>query len=394
MIHIAAAIGLATGLLGQNAAIANRDVERAAIAGKIAPVLANPPATGLLIFGIEPNSQAAKAGLQLGDILTIYDAQPVESTSALSQLARKANAEGRKRLAVIAQRGSNMVDAEFDLAPMGLRMIPVKQGEKRVLWRPDTPYTPDMSALGRCLAQPHRYEVLTMGNKTIGWTHTYFTRQTESAGERIVMRIQSRLDSELPTSEQGPGPAKIDEKRDVVVSFGVQPNLPIQSMWIQVQDKVVLEAEATLHGQIVGSRVGVPTSAPLPSDTVSSYLTGMLATTMPLKKAACRHCSYLEPFSLVAAPFADIYCVGSETLQNSAGQKAAAYHFEQTVFGEVVGDYWIDSKRELIQSTFPNGVRSTRTPREEVLKRFPDMESTFSNIQDLPQIRRNGPQAN
>ena len=56
------------------------------IARDIEPVLANPYATGLLVFDVEPKSQAEKAGLRRGDILTHYDAQPVSTTTELTEL--------------------------------------------------------------------------------------------------------------------------------------------------------------------------------------------------------------------------------------------------------------------------------------------------------------------
>lgn len=78
------------------------DAEREEVAKQIKPVLANPPIDGLLIFHVEPKSQAERAGFQVGDIVTLYDGQPVTTVQQLVQLARR----GQEQSQPLADRGS------------------------------------------------------------------------------------------------------------------------------------------------------------------------------------------------------------------------------------------------------------------------------------------------
>ena len=139
---------------------------REEIAERIGPVLANPPATGLLVFDVQSGSQSATAGLAIGDILTHYDGEPLETTFQLTQLARKAAREKHRKIPVLARRGSKDIDAEFDPAPLGVHLVGVKNGDGRTLWRPDTSYEPDLSGLQARLGAAPSWQILKNGDKT------------------------------------------------------------------------------------------------------------------------------------------------------------------------------------------------------------------------------------
>jgi len=347
---------------------ATGDASKEAIERSIAPVLQNVPVDGLLIFQVVPDSQSASAGFKVGDILTHYDGQPVASTRELSQLARAVAQEKRKAL-VIVNRDGKELEAEFDAAPLGVRITPVAQGESRTLWRPGTQYEPNAEPLRRRLSEGHRFELFQRDDQILGWSHHFLTRN----GDRLVLRAQSRLTG-----------GHLDVKRDVVISFVPDRFLSPRSIRVTSKDQLILEL--SYRGQsLSGSRVGVPVSAPLPVDTVSSYLGGLVATTLPAEKGACLRSSYLEASSLVAAPFADLCCLGEDAL-NVDGQPLNTYRYEQTVFGKRVIHYWIDGTGDVVQTLYGNGIRSVRSTREQVLQVFKDMENEFTPIEQLPPL--------
>lgn len=371
-------IAVAAAMVG--AAYAAADDPRDAVEQRIAPVLADPPASGLLIFEVLPGSQSDKAGFLPGDILFEYDGQPVARLSALEQLARAASKEGRGGLAVAVRRGEQELVAEFDAAPLGVRLIPVKEHEPRVLWRPATGYEPDLAPLDRLLSEAHRWELLVHEERVIGWAHSYLARP----GDRgLFLRVQSRWHD----AERG-----MSDKAEVVVAF--ERNRYLTPTWLRLsrQEKPILEFDRT-GGKLRGERAGVFVEADAPRDVVSSHLAGLVATTMPRRAAECLRCSLLDAASLAAAPFADVYCIGEEELA-VPGRTAKAYRFDVSAFGERVASYWIDREGRLLASEHQGGIRAVLAERTAVFERFPDAPEQFRPIEDLPQPRSFPPVAN
>src|SRR6478735_8778251 len=140
----------------------------------IEPLLRDPPKSGLLIFQVLPKLQADRAGFQVGDIITEFDGREVRTTSQLQKIAMLASKEGRSGLDVSAYRNGQVLDAKFDAAPMGVRLVAVSKGDHRILWRPESEFKPDMSAVTRAVNSKHRWEFLQYGGKNMGWAHTYY----------------------------------------------------------------------------------------------------------------------------------------------------------------------------------------------------------------------------
>jgi hypothetical protein len=353
---------------------ARGQMSREETADRIGPILAVPPATGLLIFEVIPGSQAEKAGFRVGDVLTHYDGQPVANIEQLVRLAGAAIKENREHILVTAKRGVEDLEAEFDPAPLGVRLVAVNREGGRTLWRPETRYEPDGRPLAQLVAEGHRWELLMHGGEVLGWSHAFVAER----GKRLILRAQSRLDSK-----------HMNEKRDVVVTFSRNKYLSPRSIRLKSKETLVLD----LHydsGKLTGERVGVPVSAEAPADCVSSYLAGHVAAMMPLKPGACLRCSALEPASLVAAPFADICCVGEQPFE-VAGKTVKTWHFEQTIFGKTVAQFWIDENRRIVQTLYSNGVKAIPSSEQEVTQYFPNATSEFDVIERLPEL---APKAN
>lgn len=351
------------------------NAEREEIARQIKPVLADPPADGLLIFQVEPKSQAERAGLQPGDILTLYDGQPVTTVQQLVQLARDAAQNKRDHLLIVARRGEEEIDAQFDPAPLGVRLVAVRKGEGRTLWRPAQEFQPQLETLDRLVSQKERWEVLVRGGAAKGWVHYYFAKHDG----KWIMRAQSRIKDQA-----------LDEKRDAVLSFDANAYLSPRDIRLQNRENLILQLQRQ-QNTFKGERAGIPVSAGVPGDAVSIYLSGHVAAMMPRQRGACLHCSLLEEGSLVAAPFAEVFCLGEEELQME-DQKMKAAHYELTVFGDTLVDYWIDDQRDIVQVLYGNGVRAVRSTRETVLQHFPDAEREFEPIVQIP--RNEPPKAN
>lgn len=348
--------------------VASAQATRQEIERAIAPVLANPPATGLLIFEVGEGTQAAKAGFRPGDVLTHYDGRPVETLDDLSKIARETFQEQRKLL-VLVKRGEQELQAEFDPAPLGVRITPVRERQSRLLWRPETNVEFSPQLMSKVLKSGDHWDLLEHGDKVIGWAHAYLT----SYKGRMALRIQSSIENE-----------QLKQQRDVIVTFHQQPYLPLQSIRLSTENRLIFD----FHRQgntLSGERVGVAVSAEIPADAISTYLTGYVAAMMPREKGACLHCSYLADSSLNAAPFSDIYCVGEEELTLGT-EKVQAFGYEQTVFGERVAMYWVDADGQVVKTQYDSGIAARRSTFVEVKKNFPAAGEGFPPIERLPNL--------
>jgi hypothetical protein len=346
------------------------DDRREQTARIIEPLLRDPPRSGLLIFDVLPKLQADRAGFQVGDIITEFDGKEVRTTSQLQKIATLASKEGRSGLDVAAFRNGQILDAKFDAAPMGVRLVAVNKGEHRILWRPASEFKPDAAAVFRAVNDKHRWELLQYGGKNLGWAHTYYA----VVNERIVMRVQSQMISE-----------QLKEKRDSMVVFSADsPTLTPKAIRLSIDGKTMLDLHAR-GGVLQGTRAGIRDSAPLPMDAVSADLGGLVCSTLPRQKGACMRCSYLESGSLVAAPFADIFCLGQDEVKTASGN-VNCVRYDQAVFGRSVVHYWIDSKGGVVQTRFGNGFIAARATSTEVRLAFPNAGGEFSPIEQLPDL--------
>lgn len=346
-------------------AAANDDA-RSAIERAIAPVLANPPATGLLIFEVAPDTQAAKARFQPGDVLTHYDGQPVESLADLSRIARTVFQEKRKLL-ILVRRGEQEIEAEFDPAPLGLRLVPVRAKESRLLWRPQTQVEFDPDAIAKVLQSGDHWELLELAGKPVGWAHSLLTPHQG----KMLLRVQSSIEND-----------QLSQQRDVILTFRNEAYLPLQSIRLMAQNRLIFDFHRD-NGKLAGERTGIPDAAPVPNDAVSAYLSGYLAAMMPREAGACLHCSYLADSSLHAAPFSDLYCTGPEELEIGE-QKLPTWCYEQTVFGERVAMYWVNESGQVVQVRYGNGIQARRVSFVEIKKQFPNAGEGFPPIDSIP----------
>jgi hypothetical protein len=361
------------------AAAAEAQTPREKIADVIEPILQHPGHDGLLIFDVMPKLQADRAGFRIGDIITHYDGKEVRTASQLQKFAQLASGENRGNIPVAAMRGSERKEAEFDAAPMGVRLVAVHRDDKRILWRPNTPYEPDFSIVKKRLAKAHRWELIEFGDKQVGWAHSYCVE----AGDHLVLRVQSQAKAEVKGATERD---QLHERRDITLAFAAtRPQLELRALRLQVNNKTILDL-AVRGDVLVGDRSGIRDSAPLPRDVVVADLAGIVAGTMPKQRGVCMRCSYLESGALVAAPFADLFCLGSEVV-NTGKESVSAYRFDQTVFGRSVAHYWIDSSGDVVQTKLGSGFRIFRATSTQVGLQFPGAMNEFSPIEQLPMLQ-------
>ncbi len=351
---------------------AGADDRREQFAETLAPLLLKPPCEGLLVYDVLPRLQAEKAGLRPGDILTHYDGKAVRTAGQLQGLARAAAAENRGNLMVVAQRGAEKIEATFDAAPMGLRFVAVNPSDRRVLWRPATPYEPNWQPLRKMAAAKHMYGFVVYGDKPVGWTRTYLQAL---GGDRYVLRTQS-------LSQMGAGAA---EKRDTTIVFAAdRPTLTPLAIRTSTNGKPTLNL-ARQGNALRGDRYGIPEAAALPPDTMAAELVALAASAMPRAKDACLRGAYLPPGALSAAPYADLCCLGAEKL-GFGKQVITCHRYDQTEFGRSMAHYWLDPDGAVLRVRFGGGSDVVRASSTDVGMKFPNYLNEFPPIEQLPEM--------
>ncbi len=101
----------------ENAARGDSD-ERVRSAAAVALVVRDPPASGYLVTGTLPDSQAAEAGVKSGDILVSYGGRPTRTLEALREAA--AGAAGQEKVPVVVMREGREVTLYLRPGRMGV----------------------------------------------------------------------------------------------------------------------------------------------------------------------------------------------------------------------------------------------------------------------------------
>ncbi len=97
-------------------------------AAKAALVLRDPPATGYLVTGTLPSSQAEAAGLRAGDVLVTYDGRPVPDGDSLRAAASEAG--GADTVRVVVVRDGREVEVDLRPGRLGVFGRGVEAAEK------------------------------------------------------------------------------------------------------------------------------------------------------------------------------------------------------------------------------------------------------------------------
>src|SRR5437899_1913899 len=96
-----------------------------ACAGLLLPCFADPchaEEEGLVVETVAPDSLAAKAGIQAGDRLLVYDGKSLASVAALQALQQ--NTFGKKEVGLQVRQGVQTRTLAVPLGPLGLLLRP------------------------------------------------------------------------------------------------------------------------------------------------------------------------------------------------------------------------------------------------------------------------------
>lgn len=257
----------------------------------VAPILANVPATGLLVFEVVAESQAAANDIRVGDILTHYDGQPVESHFDLSELARAVHRDSRSEILIILHRAGEEIEKTLGPGPMGLRLEDVVAGEQRTLPEPQPPARLSHARLrGRIAKGSHLWWLVKREGQVVGWQHHYFC---VGHGGQPTLRIQDFVQF----GEHG-------RRGDRVIAFSLDDLLSPLKLRTWYDDRPSLDA--TWQGDsIAGTRLSIPVRMSAAPRTTLAELAPYLAEGMMAESVTRSTGSFLS-LGLSAAPLSEI----------------------------------------------------------------------------------------
>ena len=80
------------------------------------------PAPILRVTGVQDGSNAARAGMKRGDYLATYDGRRVDSIDDLRTAMQGAATAGKEQVTVVVFRGTERLELELDVGPMGVNL--------------------------------------------------------------------------------------------------------------------------------------------------------------------------------------------------------------------------------------------------------------------------------
>jgi len=318
--------------------------------------LANPPATGMLVTSVVPETQAAKLGVKPGDVLVSYDGVAIESIPQLSQV--KAAATGAVK-AVFARKDTSFT-VSFAPGSIGIHLVAVKKGEAPKL-APATNVEFDFSSLD--------------GKPRDDWFAFTFDGKTVAGFEHDRVRLLSgRLHIQREVAFDGGERWGLNHFAVTVVASAEKRPQTLRTTFIGPLAKMRASGEirrapdgtAEWYHRADTEDASIVKRFPMPANMMADYLIETLASFMPREKGACIHFRpFVESRGQLNLPSA-LVCTGSEEIQYQ-GETVQVWRMErQGLGGESTATYYVDGEGRILIGDYI-GVKVFRTTKEEAL---------------------------
>lgn len=341
-------LGAACALLSSDAALAESELEK---------ILANPPASGLLIIGFVRNAPASAKGLRRGDLLQKYAGVPLTSVDQLKKVI--AQNEKAKERSVEFVRSDKATRLNVEPGPLGVRTARVEKGKWKWRRAAAMTYDPDLSGLS-------------------GETWMAYLLSGKHAGfeRRALAAAGNGLEANYRVAFSGEG---FDDRFRVTVKLVKGVPLHFLSLrYTRETDRGVSVVEAKREGgRLVGTRRGKSESIAASSDTVPSYCVADLAATLPLRIGFIVGFTVFEEDEFGLQPGHELVCITKEQVP-VGGKAVEAWVFEDRQYGEPGNRYWIDGKRKLVKAAWESNAASLASTKEAALQGLPAKLVAFS----------------
>ncbi len=319
-------------------------------------LLANPPASGLIVVQTVRDSPAAKRGVREGDILQTYAGTRLTTIQQLLKLIDE-HERSQQTVALGFFRNGKAQTQQIDAGVMGVRTARVEAG--RAKWKPSKPqpYQPDLSGLNG-----EAWMSYQLAGRRAGFEWVRFRPTAEGVTSEYKLAFlqgdyEERFHVVIETEKAGPG-----RFRTLRYVSGAKQNQ-------------VVEARRQ-SGRFTGTRRGKPEALSATAAVVPSYAIGALATTLPLREGFLTAFAVFEEANFRLQPGHELVCARRERL-DVLGQSVETYVFEDRHYGEPGFRYWVDAKRRLVRTTWGSHT-SVLTQKDTVLRTLPSRLADFA----------------
>jgi hypothetical protein len=321
----------------------------------IEAALQKPHATGLLVMGVVPESQAAIAGIHEGDVLVSYDGRPSTSLPALT--AAKETAADKESIAcVVHTAGGEERTVTLTPGPLGLQLVPVTKDLPPASLPLDSG---DRFTLSQA-AERDEWFVLSIDGKKAGLEHIttrvegellHFTHEVAfDGGEqwglhhgivRAVMRCGTLAEPVSLSYENGLN-GWISRSR-------VERNASGRAVWHAVGGMPGEEPQVT-ENPLRGDQSSVP-----------SYAVAQLVRLLPQEKDTVFRFRPVADWDGKPGLSAAIVLVGEETVTIGETEHTTFKYEQRQLGGNILGTYWFDARRTMIQASYGGPVATIST---------------------------------
>jgi hypothetical protein len=309
------------------------------------PIAANPPADGLMVVQIVPDSQAKKLGMHVGDVLTHYDGAVLTDPQSLVS-AVQAREQKNEASPILLRLIRDNEAQELTVAPgrLGVRTLAVRKGAALRLRPPATAVTYDFTPLKQ--GPMETWYAFHLDGQKVGFEHHTL---------RLMDDGRLKLESEVAFDHAEWGVQHFH----VTTLAEITPRLrTIGSVYrfpptdFRLTGELV-ERDGTSYwatrrddsnaGDVAVDKALAPVERTIPADWQSDYLMAQVVAFMKPQGGACEHYTVFDLSTGHKIGPSSNYDAGEETLE-IAGAKRLTRKYEAHQFGEIVRRAWIDPR--------------------------------------------------
>lgn len=322
--------------------------------------LSDPPATGLLVTRVLPDSQAERHGILPGDIMVSYAGVPLPDVEAMG-IARVAG-EGKDTIEVRFIRDGWGKTFTLDFGQIGINLMPVVKGEGRQTLPSATVDSFDYSAFVEQGADDWYYFLREGARAGVGRI------QVRRVGDSLFVHSEEALDLGTELNDHEVLSATSTSLKPIMTVFRdrmddwVRYGLPMSSshgcaLWNSTTTGPGAE-ESTSVRKYHGRAVPV-------------YMVETLVALMPREEGACFRFLPLHEGSGELELESALVGIGEETV-DVAGTEVEGFKFEwRRLDAQVISVFWVDENGKLFLADY-GGIKAVHATRAEAMKGQPE----------------------
>lgn len=342
-------------------------------------VMAEPPATGLIVTGVGKGSQAAAAGILPGDVLTAYAGQRTKTLEDL-QLAKRVATQTRGAAVEVAVTRPDGSTATLPIGTgqLGVEVLPVEEGVAATRLPPATDLTLEVDAL-RQRPLDAWFGFRFPPAPKLGFEHAVL----QVIDDRIELRHEVAFDGGrrwglnhfvVTVVMDASDPLRVREVTYVapLAGFESKGTLAVaedgtriwRTRW-QGRDVESGQAQSGVRQSVV------PTDLPI----VPSYFVHALASLLPKEAGNAIHFRPLSEGDGRPMLKSALVVVGQEALGDGESEVTVWRVEQRRAGGQVVGTYWVDDAGRILRSDYGGPVAFRTSQAEALASLHPDLEA-------------------